>query len=369
MHSTCSISIPKNTMTVRRTQNGRQTQSVIRATPKARRPRQPNRVTNAPLARSSMWKSMGTPAIRTQKNTVSITHDEVFAEVVPTSTALEVSAYPVNPAVGTIFPWLSSVAARYETYKFRNLSFEFRTNQPATVGGIVCMAFEADANDPAPTTMFKAESYHDAISDVVWNHSRLPIDLRSDDKIPSRKTRVGIPTAANYDLTTYDVGTLYVLTEGINVTAAVGRLVVHYTVDLFTHQVQDGVAGYFTTTAGTDSTHFFGTARTVDADAILPFTFTDAQVVTFNQQFEGIITIKVIGTVMSGDIAGTIAGPSGCVVQMNGSLGQTVNATATTVVAACRVRASPGARLSFAMTATTVSTVYMTLAPGAYGQI
>lgn len=329
---------------------------------------QPKRaVASAPLARSAPWKSKGLPNLSNTKNKTTVSHEEAFAEVISTGTGVAFFGYPINPGVGTVFPWLAAVASRYETYKFRQLEFSFRTNQPATNGGILAIGFETDCNDPAPTTLFQLEAYHDACSDVIWNHQKLRIDLPQDDKMPSRKTRVGLP-AVNYDLSTYDVGTLYVGIEGVAANT-IGRLVVKYTVDLFSHQTQDPIGGTVALSGGMSATALIGTTRTADVDALVPFTYPSSSGILFNQMFEGILVVKTVGTVLAADVAATVTGPAAGLCTSITSIGPMVNTAATAVITPFRVRAFPGTLITFAMTATTVTSGSLSVAACAYVQM
>jgi len=51
------------------------------------------------------------------------------------------------------FPWLGTVACNFERYKFRTLRFILETESPTSVGGTICMALDANAqNDMFPYT-------------------------------------------------------------------------------------------------------------------------------------------------------------------------------------------------------------------------
>jgi len=261
-----------------------------------------------------------------------------------------------------LFPWLSQVASRYETYKFRRVRFNYHTQAATTQVGNVTLAFDFDTTDPAPVTQMQALSYRDRVYGAPWTSFSLDLDLAQGDKLPSRFTRVGLP-ASPYDLKTFDLGRLHVCVEGV-AAATVGLLEVEYVVDLFTPQIEDGVGGNMNATTGLDATHLFGN-YTVDPQGFMPFTVTSTSVITFNQYWEGIIVFEIGGTVLSANYNPVVAG--GGVTAVTGN--QIVNAGGTIVRGAFRVRAIPGTTITPTITATTVTAAYYNVASVGYNQI
>jgi hypothetical protein len=180
--------------------------------------------------------------------------------------------------VASVFPWLSQVASRYETYKFRSIAFHYHSRAATSQVGTVGLAFDFDAQDPAPASQMTALAYHDRVADAVWKEQSLVLDLSQGDRLPTRYTRVGLPTTP-YDLKTYDLGNLHVFTDGVAASVNLGLLEVVYSIDLFTPQIQDPVGGLTTSTTALDATHLFGTDFTPDSQAIMPFTVTSSGVI------------------------------------------------------------------------------------------
>ena len=54
-----------------------------------------------------------------------VSHREYLGDINGT-TAFTNTTYPLNPGVSQTFPWLSTIAASYQQYKFHGLIFEFR---------------------------------------------------------------------------------------------------------------------------------------------------------------------------------------------------------------------------------------------------
>lgn len=277
---------------------------------------------------------------------MTVSHCERFYTVSAASTALAVVPFDVNPGLGSVFPWLSDVANRFDKYKFTSVKFRY-VPQAAAQAGTVTLAFDFDPNDDAPSTMSEAATYHDYVMTSIWNTADLSLDLGNGDKLPQKNTRPGMP-GADLDLNMYDVGKLYLLTEGA-AAGVLGYLEVIYTVNLFVHQVQAGVGGKMVATAGLTPTALFGTDVVPDASAHLPGYASAAGTFTFTQPFEGVMIHFLTGTVFNA------LGCTNTGTATYTGLGGRYPTAATTFYGAGRVRAEVGQTLILAYTSTTVT--------------
>lgn len=314
----------------------------------------------APVAMSRAVVSQRIPQIVSNGNTTRITHSEFFASAASTGTAYAVSSFPCNPGVASMFPWLSQVAQRYETYKFRRVQFEYHTRAATTQVGTVGMVFDFDAGDAAPASQMEALSYHDKSADSPWKDSCLVLDLAQGDRLPTRYTRSGTPSTP-YDIKTYDIGNLHIFVDGVTASTNLGLLEVKYIIDLYTPQIQTPVGGSFSATVGLNGTNVFGTNWTPDPSAISCFrTPTTSDILIFNQTWEGLVTFHLVGTGLAADFAPVITGGSASVI------GQIVDAAATVVRGQMRIRASPGTSIKPTITATTVTATNWSFASASY---
>lgn len=321
----------------------------------------------APTASSMAVTTGRGPSLRSDRASVRIVHSEYFDKITSVDNNFKVKSYQVNPGLNTCFPWLSGVATRYETYKFRRLEFFIRTRSPSTYGGTVGMCFDFDALDPAPINQLSALTYHDKTADSAWSDQSLVCDLRLGDKTPSKYTRPGLPTSYNnYDLKTYDIGTLHVFTDGTGNSANCGLLGVSYDIELFTPQVETPVGGSFSNTTGLDAAHCFGSLPTisVDGNSTFPFTVSSSDTITFMQNFEGVLSFLATGTGFNNSPAPTLTG-EGAVT----AIANLCNAAATYQTGNFRINALLGDSLSFAMGATTISNIVWYLTKGRYDNL
>lgn len=319
----------------------------------------------APVAMSRAVGTGRIPRINSNGGVTHIDHTEYFYSVASTAADYAVVSYPLNPGVAAIFPWLSTIAQRYEKYRFRQLSFDYHTRAATSQVGTVGMVFDFDALDPAPSSQMQALTYQDKVADSPWKDMCLRVDLAQGDRMPVRYTRAGQPSGS-YDIKTYDLGNLHIFVDGVAASTNLGLLEVNYSVDLFTPQVQDPVGGLLYNDAGANATHVLGTATTANADAqaLLPGSMTGTGVFTFNQAFEGILTFDIVGTVLTANLALVPAGIGAAAT----SMWQLANAAGTAVVGGAKITAQPGSTITPTITATTVTETSFVFSKCGYNQ-
>ncbi len=203
-----------------------------------RRRRQPGRTLQGGVFRQNLT---GRGSTRNQSNnsrTVIIDQDEFIGAVtVANQPNFNVTQFPVNPGNTTTFPWLSTIAARFEKYQFERLEFYYKreVSEFATNGqvGKVMMSFDADASDGAPTTKQQLEATRPHSDGMPSENISLIIPRNELKRLTSGfYVRPGLlPGAA--DIKNYDVGNLNVATQGIVNNVEVGELHVRYRVKLF----------------------------------------------------------------------------------------------------------------------------------------
>jgi hypothetical protein len=124
-----------------------------------------------------------------------------------------VNQYNINPGISLTFPWLATLAGRFEKYFIHSCRIVCSPRVASTTPGgtyIACDYDSADASPTAKNTLFELGTYADAQCwqkmDVVLNRSRL------NNSIPHHFIRTG-PLASNLDIKTYDCGQFFVCTD------------------------------------------------------------------------------------------------------------------------------------------------------------
>lgn len=157
----------------------------------------------------------------------------------PTNSGFTVSSYPLNPAIGKTFPFLSQIAQNFELYKFEGLAFQYNPTS-GELGG----------TNNALGKVIVATNYDPEATDFISSVQMENYDYAQASK-PSVGMVHGVETAANQMVTNLlycrtgdninkslnftDLGKFEIATEGIPIPAGqdsliVGELWVTYTV-------------------------------------------------------------------------------------------------------------------------------------------
>jgi len=198
----------------------------------------PNSLNNTFLRRqNTMITAKGVSKNRTtNRQSMIIEEDEYIGEVTGAATAANfgTTAYPVNIGQSGTFPWGSGVVKNnFEKYKFDYIRFYYKreVSEFATNGttGKVMLSFDADASDPPPASKQQVEDTDPHVDGMPCENMKLDIPAamlrRMNDGFYIRPA--GLPGSS--DIKTYDVGNLYVSTQGLaSNSAVVGELHVSY---------------------------------------------------------------------------------------------------------------------------------------------
>lgn len=192
------------------------------------------------------------PQFGTGKVACKFVHREFLGDVYSSSTpgAFKIDSYPVNPGLGTTFPWLSGVVgAKFQQYRINGMAFEFRSmssdalNSTNTALGSVIMSTDYDSADATFTSKQEMENTEYGISckpsanmihGIECERFQTPVSelyIRAFD-VPSGK-----------DIRLYDLARFSIAStgcQGANVN--LGELWVSYDIDCF--KAIEQVPGY-----------------------------------------------------------------------------------------------------------------------------
>lgn len=261
-----------------------------------------NYLTAAPLAQSRV--RVNPPRARngmSSNGNRSIMFEEYVQDIITSATSLafRADAYPLQPGLSTLFAWLAEQAINYQEYRFKRVTFRFETDQQASIAGKVMYAFSPDAADPVPVNKQEMLEYGIKGKSAVWQEFSMPVPMV--EALGSRRYVRAGTLAANLDVKTYDLGTLFVATSGVVAASAnVGELYVQYEVELITPVVQSlpaaqarsvtiGSAG-----ATSETVPYGATPAVVGGLAVVP-SATDATL-TFNRVGNYLVSYFILGT-------------------------------------------------------------------------
>jgi len=224
---------------------------------------------------------------------IRVRHREYIADTTVT-VAFACTQYQINPGLVQLFPWLSSIARNYESYKFHDLRFFTETSAPTSSGGTVMLAVDYDAADAAPTSKLQLMSYHGAIRSPPWAESVFRCDKQDLTKFGVQRYIRSISLSSNLDIKTYDVGTLNYASQGSTSgsTYTAGELYVEYDIELMTPvyevslnagQIVTGVAGVAGSTAFGPSPTSTGQGYFTVVNSIATCVIAGSYLITYQQ--------------------------------------------------------------------------------------
>lgn len=191
----------------------------------------------APVAMTNVVRTNRPKFTTLDNGDCRITHREYIGDItagLATPSVFNLNSFALNPGQGGTFPWLSRIAANYESYVFESLNFCYETEASTNLGGTVIMAIDYDAVDNPPISKQQAMAYRSSIRTSPWNgvrHRSVREDLQKSKSFYIRT----LTQPLNTDLKTYDTGVLYVISQGVSTSGAtLGELYVEYTVKLLT---------------------------------------------------------------------------------------------------------------------------------------
>lgn len=294
---------------------------------------------------------------------IRVRHREYVCDVEGT-TDLNVASLPINPGLVTLFPWLSQIAGNFESYEFRGLVFEWRTQCSTDDTGKAILSVDFDAEDAPPTSKTEALQQRAKADGPVWQNFKLvcsPQDLKKFG--PQKYVRTGSETG---DIKTYDVGNLNILTANCSNQGANGELYVEYDVELMTPSFSNWISQYSCKLAGGTVSLANGLLGTTPICSGNPVTSLDSSVpnlsatsgntITFAQVGQYLLDVVLAGTGLT-DLTAAGATPGGSIaIPLVSALASAINSTATAFLGGWLVDVSePGQQLTFTPSATTLS--------------
>jgi len=291
-----------------------------------------------------------------------VTHCE-FLRKVKGSVDFSISTSdPINPGMPAQFKWLWPIANQYESYKFHKLDYEFVNSKAGTFGGDVIMGIDYDPSDPSPFNEDELQSYWGSKTGQICRPLTYKADMKSLHKIgPTRYTRMGGSPA---DIKLYDSGNFFIATTDCADTSTIGRLFVHYVVELSTPQISPGnilsvgLSPAAETQAAPLGTSFVESHGYLDVTWLSGTTFSIDVPGQYNIVWVSVGTVITAGVKISSNTGGSTFATS---------VAEVINSASTSSVSAQQVRVMSASDVfTVASTATTITGVSIFVMPYAY---
>lgn len=188
---------------------------------------------NAPTASGFAGLSSKARITTMDSGITRVRHSE-FVKDIASSADFTAESFPINPGTSDLFPWLSTIARRFESYQFQDLNIRFETTSPTNTAGTVIITADYNPQGHVPTSKTQALAMESAVRAPTWgsvNHRSLKHNLSKRKSYYVRSPTVGV-----VDSDLYDTGLAIMMVEGVPLDAvpAVGEMYVDYVVDLIT---------------------------------------------------------------------------------------------------------------------------------------
>lgn len=150
----------------------------------------------------------------------------------PAGDDFHLKSYTINAGNAELFPWLSTIATNFETYRFKNLKFEYISRLPSTNHGSVTLAVEFDPTDPDPDSLKTLRNMSGCVTDNVWQDLSLRVNTSALNSTAGKNGERYVSDGPTSSPFKYDAGKFYFNTDAS--LAHTYQLYVTYEVLLFT---------------------------------------------------------------------------------------------------------------------------------------
>lgn len=260
-------------------------------------------VVRAPAAQGNVTKAKPARQTMGPRGSYCVKHSELIGTLIG-SEDFTTTSYPINPGLSALFPWLSSIATNYESYRFKHLSLRYAAATGSQQAGTVYLGCEFDSHDAPPTDEGQLASYQDTVTTIPWRNVSYRCDAQNLNKRKTYLVRNGIPAG---DIDLYDTGFFIVGTTDNTATPKLGKLWVDYEVELMTPQTSNPGVG------NSLSALFTGTDKAVALPTqngnapLTAFTVANTLVFTAFNPYEAVFAVNIGGTGLTdlGNMGGT----------------------------------------------------------------
>jgi hypothetical protein len=202
---------------------------------------------SAPSANGAVVKTTKAD-LKNTRTGICVKHREYLMDVVHTDPdVFELLAFQsINPTNQILFPWLASIATRFETYKFKTLRFIYEPQCSTGSVGTVMMVVDYDASDQAPNDKTQMMAYKGAVRSPAWfacvNSSAIT-DLRKQKNYYVATSQQGGTEDPRFS----NVGNFILAFQSESDAYTAGELYVEYDIELETPVLDKTTASYVET--------------------------------------------------------------------------------------------------------------------------
>lgn len=211
---------------------------------------------------NALLETNGPPAVINRGNKEFVVRHREFitdisslAGAANTPSGFGIQSFSINPGDPNTFPWLSSVADKFEQYRIEGMVFEYKSmysdavvTQNGAIGSVV-LATEYNAGTPQFSSKQAMENYQFAQSAKPSCSILHPVECaRSQNVLSELYVRSGVVPVGE-DVKTYDFGDFQIASVGVPLGAAgaavnMGELWVSYQIALIKPRIPNSASSY-----------------------------------------------------------------------------------------------------------------------------
>lgn len=257
-----------------------------------------SQLTVAPVAVGTKVKSQKQPKVKyATDGSCVISHTEFVTDISGISGGYS-SYLEVNPEKSGVFPWLCSIASRFEMYRFEKLKFHYKPSCATSVGGWMALGFDFDQYDADPTKQ-QLLNWKYASKCAPWQS--ISLDVSPDSRMSTyRYTNITTQGDKRLD----NIGKIHVLNDTSS-SGFIGELMVEYRVkfrqpamSLPAMEYLEVTSGAWTTTTANANKWF---ASGVKIAGNIAYKVIDDATLQFLQGGKYLVSSQIIGSTVSGD--------------------------------------------------------------------
>lgn len=206
---------------------------------------------------NTLLETNGPPSVINSGKEFIIRHREYIGDIYSASGPANTPSgfvnqvYPINPGNSSTFPWLATVADRFEQYRIQGMVFEYKSlysdavvTQNGSIGSIV-LATEYNAGSPPFMTKQQMENYEFAQSSKPSLSILHPIECAKSQSTLTELYVLRGTVPEGEDVKTYNFGDFQIASQGIPLGAAgaavnLGELWVTYEIALLKPKIDTG---------------------------------------------------------------------------------------------------------------------------------
>jgi hypothetical protein len=247
-----------------------------------------------------------------------VCHSEFLGEISST-VAFTPTTYAINPGMFATFPWLSTIASRFQKWRNNGIVFFFKSTAGLAVAatnnalGDIMGAVQYNYYAPALSTKQDLLLLSGSSNGKPAENQIFPVEARGD--ISRDPVRIIRNSGVSGDYNNYDWGKFTLATSGCQGANVVGNLYVCYDITLIQPRLFNQDIFYAATLNSVDNTHPLGTSVTI-GQAPVPSTAVSVSgnVITFSGVTGNLFSIIYSVTGTSAAVTAPVYAYSGCAV-------------------------------------------------------